>query len=108
LSIRNEVKLKLDYTAIQKLGKINDQHPLTLTTEKETRHLLRDFVQQGIYTVQPEAKAAIEAALAEVERLAVPIMPVTSFENVAYTEEEETLKCIKSVNLCTTEKRLVL
>jgi predicted RNA methylase len=108
LSIRNEVKLKLDMKAIERLAKINGSHPLTLTTEKETRHLLRDFVTQGIYVIQPEAKAAIEAALAEVERLAVPIMEVTEFERVAYCDEEDVLKCIKSASIASIEHRLHL
>ncbi len=97
LSIRNEVKLKLTKQDIEKLAKINGAHPLTLTTEKETRHLMRDFVQQGIYTIQPEAKAAIESALAEVNALACPIMPTTDFEAVAYCDEEEVIVCTQSV-----------
>ena len=96
LSVRSEVKLKLTQKDIQSLSKINDCHPLTLTTEKETRLLLHQFVTQGVYRIQPEAKAAIERALEEVKAMACPIMPVTEFERVAYCDEEETLLCIKS------------
>lgn len=95
LSIRNEVKLKLQWADIQKLKRIDNCHPLTLTTEKETRHLMRDLINLGIYNIQPAAKEAIENALLEVNTLACPIMQVTPFETVAYADEEERLKCIK-------------
>jgi hypothetical protein len=93
LSTRTETKFKLTRDQIVQLHKVNNCHPLTLTTERETRDLLRELVACGFYTLQPEAKTAIEEALAEVTRLACPIMPVTDFETVAYCDEEDTLLC---------------
>lgn len=97
LSLRSEVKLNLTHIDRGRLYRVDKAHPLSLTTEKETRDLLRELVEKGIYTFQPEAKAAIEKALAEVNALACPIMPVTPFESVAYADEEETLLCIRTV-----------
>lgn len=94
LSIRNQFKLKLPKETVERLHTINDCHPLTLTTEKETRDLMFNLVTCGMYTVQPEARQAIEDALKQVNSLACPIMPVTNFETVAYADEEETLTCI--------------
>ncbi len=91
LSTRAQVKIKDE--EIVKLHRINGCHPLTLTTERETRKLLYQFINDGIYTIQPEARKAIADALQEVASMACPIMPVTDFELVAYADEEETLKC---------------
>jgi hypothetical protein len=93
LSIRSEIKLKLSRNEILRLHSINECHPLTLTTEKETRGLMQSLVKCGVYSIQPAARAAIEQALAEVNSLACPIMPITDFEAVAYADEEEALKC---------------
>ena len=92
LSVRDGIKLKLAHTEIQRLHSINECHPLTLTTDKETRTLLHSLVDAGVYRIQPAAKASIESALREVVTLACPIMPVTPFECVAYADEEESLK----------------
>lgn len=98
LSVRSELKLKLTTDQINRLHQVNDCHPLTLTTEKETRDLMQSLIDCGIYTLQPEAKAAIQSALKEVESLAVPIMPVTPFECVAYAEESEVLDAAATVD----------
>jgi hypothetical protein len=98
LSQRGVVKLKLSKEQIAKLLKINDCAPLTLTTEKASRMLLRELVDAGIYIIQPEALATIESALAEVNSLACPIMPVSDFSAVAWADEEDVLLCIKDVD----------
>jgi hypothetical protein len=89
LSTRETLTRKLKPVDIERLSKANNCHPLTLTTEKDTRRLLSELVDLGIYTVQPEATEAIRKALVEVSTLAQPIMPVTDFERVAYADEEE-------------------
>lgn len=97
LSYRSETKLKLKRDEIEKLHKLNDSHPLVLTTEKESRDLLRHLVSCGIYTVEPAARKAIDDALSQVNALACPIMPPTDFETVAYCDEEDALTCIAAV-----------
>ena len=54
-------KLKLN-TRIRSAGftALNGCHPLGLTTEKETRDLMKELVNCGLYSLQPEAEAAIE------------------------------------------------
>lgn len=89
-------RLKLNYDEVAQLMKVHDCHPLTLTTEKESRKLLTSLIEGGIYTIQPEALAAINDALAAVKSLACPLRPVTDFEVVAYADEEETLVATKS------------
>jgi hypothetical protein len=91
LSTRFQVKRKLSPEDVLRLQRVDDCHPLTLTTEAETRKLLRSLVASGAYIIEPKAEAAIQAALAEVQSLAVPLMPVTDFERVAYTDELESL-----------------
>lgn len=98
LSYRSELKFKLNREQIQRLHRLNDAHPLALTTEKESRDLLRSLVSSGIYTVEPAARKAIDEALNEVNALACPIMEPTDFETVAYADEEDVLTCIANVN----------
>lgn len=98
LSFRSEVKLKLTREQIARLHRLNETNPFALTTDRETRDLLKSLVTCGTYTIQPEAKEAIEFALREVWKISTPIMPVTDFESVAYADEEETLECHTTVN----------
>src|ERR1041385_3451840 len=93
LSTRFTLKRKLSREEILRVAQVNDEHPLTLTTDRESRKLLADLVGCGIYTIEPAAEKAIRDALVEVNRLAAPIMPVTDFETVAYADEEDHLVC---------------
>lgn len=97
LSQRARIQRRLGRPELERLARINNCHPLTLTTEKETRDLLASLVRDGVYTVQPEARHAIESALADVSRIACPIMDVNDWERVAYTDEAEELECVRSV-----------
>ena len=92
LSIVSSTKMRRE--DVSRLARINDCHPLTLTTEKETRDLLQQFLTSGLYTIEPAARQAILDAMIEVGSQACPITPVTDFELVAYADEEEALKCI--------------
>lgn len=91
LSTRERLTRKLNSGDLFRLSKLNGSHPLALTPDKETRDLLAEFVNAGIYTFEPAARQAVLDALASVNTLAVPIMPVTDFQRVAYCDEEETL-----------------
>ena len=91
LSVRFATKRRFTSEQVVALEKLRNCHPLTLTTEAESRRLLRSLLQEGLYTIEPAAAAAIAAALLEVETLAVPIMPVTEFERVAYVDDLEEL-----------------
>lgn len=92
LGTRVQLERRLAPDEVERLAKVDGCHPLTLTTEVETRKLLRELLSAG-FTVQPQAQAAIEAALRAVATMAVPIRPVTDFEKVAYVDERETLTC---------------
>lgn len=89
LSTRFKHSLKNDQ--VSRLFRIHNCHPLTLTTERETRKLLTEVVNGGIYTIQPEALAAISNALQEVASLACPIMEPTDFSCVAWADEDESI-----------------
>jgi len=94
LSTRFQTKRKLSREEVLRIHKVDRQHPLTFTSDREGRKLLAELVACGFYTIQPEALAAIQHALGEVNRLACPVMPVTEFECVAYAENEDHLTCI--------------
>ncbi len=96
LSTRFQVKRKLRHEEIIKVSRINNSHPLTLSVDKETRVLLAELVSCGVYSVQPEAAAAILDAIKQVTASSCPIMPVTDFETVAYADEEDHLVCKKT------------
>ena len=94
LSTRARIKRKVSRQEILKLVKVNDATPLSLTPEKETRKLMQELIDCGMYKIEPSTKEAIESAIKEVKSVSAPIMPVTDFQAVAYADEEETLKCI--------------
>ena len=91
LSTRDQIKRKINRSEVERLVRLKGCHPLALTTEAETRRLLAMLVAEGAYTVQPEARRAIESALAEVTAMSAPLMPVTDFELVAYADELDCL-----------------
>jgi len=93
LSQRFQITRKILRDDVIKLERINKCHPLSLTAEKETRLLMQELLDLGVYTIQPEAAAAIKEALADVHRMSAPLMPVTQFMKVAYADESETLRC---------------
>lgn len=97
LSTRSSYKLSRE--EILRVHSVNDCHPLTLTTERDTRRTLEHLIHCGVYTIEPGARQAMADALAQVNRLARPIMPPTSFETVAYADEEDTLQCVAPNNL---------
>ena len=98
LSTRSQAKFKLTRDHILQLERIKDSHPLALTTERETRKLLNELITCGFYTIEPKALKAIKEALAQVA-MAVPIMPITDFERVAYADEEDHLLCVNSCGM---------
>jgi hypothetical protein len=93
LSTRMCVREKLTKAVIQRIADLQGQHPLALAPEAATRRTLREVLDAGIYTIQPAAEAAIRDALKQVDTLAVPIMPVTPFECVAYADELDEIRC---------------
>jgi len=93
LSLRESLGSRLKKRDIEQLAKANKCHPLTLTTERDTRLLLAELAEGvgGEFTIQPEAKAAIDEALRQRKEISVPIMDVTDFECVAYADDAEAL-----------------
>ena len=96
LSTRFQLEKRIPRANLLKLLKIQDCHPLTLTTEANTRKILQDLVQAGVYTVSPEAQKEIKEAMAQVLGAITPIMPATDFESVSYADELEALHCINA------------
>lgn len=92
LSIRHELTKKLTVAQVKRLAMIDKCHPMTLTTERDTRLLMIELVECGTYTVQPEAAAAIAKAVKEMTEIACPIMPITDFQRTAYADENEAVE----------------
>lgn len=93
LSTRLCVRQKITDETIASIALLEGQHPLALAPEANTRRTLKEVLDAGIYTIQPQAEAAIRDALRQVETAAVPIMPVTPFECVAYADEMDHIEC---------------
>ena len=93
LSTRFKLDRKLKRDEILQLSRMDNCHPLRLTTETETRRILQAFIAQGIYTVSPEAEQAIKEALEQAGGAITPIMQPTDFELVGYADECESLLC---------------
>lgn len=99
LSRLTKVEYKLSREDVLRLNGINDAHPLALVAEKETRDLMREMVESGKYLIEPDAKTAIDSALAEAEEAACPITPPTEFMMTAYADEEEALECVDPMGM---------
>lgn len=97
LSTRFQLKRKLAPSEIVRLASVDNAHPLSLCVEVHTRRLLEDLATAGVYTIQPEARKAIDEALVETDKCAIPILPCTSFETVAYADHLDQLECTNSV-----------
>ena len=91
--LSTKAKVKFQRDDVLRLAKIDDCHPLTLTTERESRKVLYALLDRGVYQIEPRAEEAIKDALKQVESLACPIMPITDFELTAYSEDEDYLCC---------------
>ena len=96
LSTRFKLDRKIKRSEVEQLARMDNCHPLTLTTEVKTRRVLQAFLAQDIYTIEPAAAHAIEQALEQAVGAITPIMPPTDFELVGYADECESLRCINS------------
>lgn len=98
LSTREKLKRKLTSNELLRLHQLNGRTPMALTTDADTRALLREVTSPGAgYTVHAEASTAIQDALEAVATQATcPIMPVTDFQATAYADECDTLECIQT------------
>ena len=94
-STRFRMRHKADSDQIERFQKVTGAHALTFTTEAESRRLMSELLDKTVYSVEPRAEDEIRKALAEVATLSSPIMPVTQFELVAYTDEMNYLVCKK-------------
>lgn len=103
--LSTRMKLKVTRQDINLLTRIDKTHPLTLTTEKETRDVLQKLLDCEAYTIQPAAERAIRSALEDCKKAAIPMTPVSDFELVAYADEEDKLECVKDFSFRNAEFR---
>ena len=96
LSTRFKLDRKPKREEILALSRMDNCHPLTLTTEAETRRILQVFIAQEIYTISPKAEEAIQSALEQANGVITPIMPPTDFELVGYADECESIICTQA------------
>lgn len=96
LSARHKTKFKITRDDARRLMRLDGNTPEVLAVDRETRTLLENLVENKIYKVSEDAREAIQDALKDARRVSTPIMPVTEFERVAYLDEEDTVKCVKS------------
>lgn len=84
-------------------SRCHDSTPPALAIEKSLRSIMQSSLQWPI-VMDPEARASIEKAVAEAEKLVAPIMPPTDFELVAYADERDALKALPKPVACSTIK----
>jgi len=94
LQLSDEQSSQMGYRHVVWLHQVNKCSPIVLTTERETRKILRWLLDNDFAT--QEAADAIEHALHQSKILSCPIMPVSDFEAVAYIDEHDLLECIYS------------
>lgn len=97
-STLDRVRRKLDADDLKPILNLDGCHPLTLTVEVASRRKLAELLGDGTYTIAPEARAAIQSALDETARAAIPLMPPTDFALVAWADELDELTCRQEVD----------
>jgi SNF2 family DNA or RNA helicase len=85
----DKVELALDLVA--------GSTPMTLTTSVDDRDRLIQLVNHRRVLIQPEARRLIMNALEESKTIPPPLMKPTDYELIAYIDEVQELKAIKSV-----------
>lgn len=95
LSTRKRLTKRIPDEMVRRLHKLNLCLPATVCVDKEARVMVDQLVQSGHFLFEPAAQEALAQAAKDAQAAAVPLMPVTEFERVAYCDEMERLTCIK-------------
>lgn len=83
--------------SIEFLRQINRRHPLELILQRGTRMALQALLDSGIWTISPDAQAAIATALADFERDRAPLTPIRGVQLIGWIDDAEELLCTRDL-----------
>jgi predicted RNA methylase len=84
---------KLDRNLIQKLATLDGHTPMSLCVTATSRTALREAVQGGVWTVEPEVMQAVSQCLDEYAREGAPFYRPNEVQALGWVDEHSTLEC---------------
>ena len=101
VTIRTHLNLfdsvRVDKTAAAALHALNGRQPIQLVVQRSQRQALLDAVKCGSpWRVDPALELAVEAAIAEYNRVRAPLYPLPKIQRLGYLDEQDDILCCKS------------
>jgi hypothetical protein len=103
-----EMTSAIDGRLIAFLQSLNRKHPLELTLQRGTRLALREVIDCKIWTITPEADAAIREAVDSFDKDRAPLSPVSDIQRIGWIDDAEELLCTKDLSNFKAGKRYKL
>lgn len=81
--------------AIGRLQELDDQTPMGLSVQRNTRTLLLQTVHESnLWRVEPALIAAVERAVADYQTQRAPLYPLPTVQRLGYLDEEDRIECL--------------
>jgi len=78
------------------LVQLNRCHPLELVLQKDTREAMRKAIECGLWTVSPDADAAIREAIDSYHHGRSPVQPISPVQAIAWLDDQDAITCKKN------------
>jgi len=88
----------IDSRLISFLHSLNRKHPLELTLQRGTRLALQEVVDAGIWSISPDARQALDDAIASFNQDRAPLSPASSVQRIGWIDDAEELLCIRDLH----------
>jgi hypothetical protein len=89
--------VRVDKSAAAALHALNGRQPIQLVVQRSQRQALLDAVKCGSpWRVDPALEHAVEAAIAEYNRVRAPLYPLPKIQRLGYLDEQDDILCCKS------------
>ena len=89
--------VRVDKSAAAALHALNGRQPIQLVVQRSQRQALLDAVKCGSpWRVDPALELAVEAAIAEYNRVRSPLYPLPKIQRLGYLDEQDDILCCKS------------
>jgi hypothetical protein len=105
-------RLHVHYTSYQRARKridpdfakaliaLNGANPLALAVMRPSRLALRSLLRNRLWTISPEAHAAIEAALHDFDEHHAPLLKPSPIQALGWLDETDEIRCRKAIGYC--------
>jgi hypothetical protein len=98
VSLFQERSSTIDARLSSFLHSLNRKHPLELTLQRGTRLALQEVIDSGLWSISPDARQAIDSALASFNQDRAPLSPVSTIQRIGWIDDAEELLCIETID----------